>query len=217
MINLAKKGDRINLTKASEDSGVALKNGYVGSGWDIKRYDGSGYDIDLILFMLNKSGNCISEDYFIAGAEKDGGEAYRKADGSFYDHDPEEAVHHTGDNNTGAGDGDDEAVTIDFTKLNPEVDKIVCCVTMYEAHARHQTFGDVDNAYFRFVNPDTNQEWRYDLSEDYSSYTSVVGVELYKHQKPDGTTEWKMKATGEGYDKELDGLLDEYGLGYKRE
>jgi len=85
---------------------------------------------------------------------------------------------------------------------------LVVAVTIHEANVRHQNFGMVDNAYVRMVDLETQEEiLRYDLGEDYSIQTSVVFAEIYKH-----AGEWKFKAVGEGYAKELVDLCHEYGL-----
>lgn len=206
MINLTKvpvnKGERINLTK---EDGEKLRMLHVGAGWDVNRYDGSAaFDIDLYGFMLGENGKCLGMDYFIAGG---GDVAFTKADGSFFDHDPEGAVHHTGDNITGVGEGDDEAIEVEFAKLNPNVKKIVFVAAIYDAQNRKQTFGMIDNAFFRAVNPDTGTDRHFDLSEDYDAQTAVVGFELYEKNG-----EWRMKAVGDGYVKDVLQLCTEYGL-----
>ncbi len=188
VVNLT-KGQRVNLTKE-----MGLKKVMVGLGWDTNRYDGSiDFDLDLVLFMCGKNGKCIDSEHFI-----------------FYSNlsDPEGAIKHTGDNRTGAGDGDDESAYIDFSKINPAVEKIVIAVTIYEAKSRKQNFGSVDNAFIRLVNEETGEEkLRYDLGEDFSTQTSVVFAEIYKN-----VTDWKFKAVGEGYEKELVDFCHEYGI-----
>ena len=136
-----RKGQRINLTK---DAG--LKNALVGLGWDTNRYDGSEeFDLDLVLFMLGKDGKVVDDRYIIY---------YGKG----HDKDPEEAIFYSGDNRNGEGDGDDESVVIDFSKISPIVNKIVVAVTIYDATVRNQNFGMVDNSYIRFVNTATGEE-----------------------------------------------------------
>ena len=204
-INLTKQevtiGERINLTK---EEGEALVKLYVGTGWDAKRYDGEDFDVDLYAFLLDENGKCLGIDYFIAGG---GPRAFVKDNGEFYDHDPERAVLHTGDNVTGIGDGDDESLTIEFAKLNPRVKKIVCIDCIYQARERGQKFGDIDNAFFHATNPDTGKDWNFDLSEDYDKKTAIVGFEIYLHNG-----QWKMKAVGDGYEKDVLELCTEYGL-----
>ena len=205
-INLTKqqvtKGERVNLTK---EEGGNLTRLYVGTGWDVKRYDGGeDFDVDLYLFLLDENGKCLGSDYFIAGG---GSRAFTKDNGEFYDHDPEKAVFHHGDNTTGIGDGDDEAVDIDLTKLNPKVKKIVCIDAIYMAEERKQKFGMIDNCFFHATNPDTGKDWNFDLSEDYDQQTAIVGFEIYNHNG-----QWKLNPVGEGYKKDVLQLCTEYGL-----
>lgn len=192
-VNLS-KGGRVNLTK---DTG--LKKAMLGLGWDTNRYHGSAdFDLDLVIFECVKGADgklrCPDEKHFV-----------------FYGNlkDPEEAVIHSGDNRTGVGDGDDETATIDFSKVNPSITNFIVAVTIYEARANNQNFGMVDNPFIRIVNVDNGEEvLRYDLAEDFSTQTSVVFGEIYK----DPSGEWKFRAVGDGYEKELDALCVEYGL-----
>lgn len=187
-VNL-KKGGRVDLTK---DTG--LLKALLGLGWDTNRYDGGkDFDLDLVLFMCDGNGRCTNEKQFVYfGNTKD----------------PDESVIHSGDNRTGAGDGDDETAIIDFSKIPANIEKIVVAVTIYEAKERNQNFGSVDNSYIRVLNHETGEVLaRYDLGEDFSTETSVVFGELYKHNG-----EWKFKAVGQGYEKELADLCVEYGL-----
>lgn len=183
------KGGRVNLTK---DSG--LKEAMIGLGWDTNRYQGSAdFDLDLIIFECDKNKRCVDEKHMI-----------------FYGNlvDPEQAIKHSGDNRTGAGDGDDETAYIKFSDIADNVENIVIVVSIYEARANNQNFGLVDNAYIRMVNTENDEEiLRYDLGEDFSIQTSVVFAEIYK-----ASGEWKFKAVGEGYAKELADLCAEYGI-----
>lgn len=183
------KGGRVNLTK-----GTGLKEGMIGLGWDTNRYEGSAnFDLDLVIFECDKNKRCIDERHFI-----------------FYGNleDPEGAIKHSGDNRTGAGDGDDETAFIKFANIPETVENIVIVVTIYEAKANNQNFGLVDNAFIHMVNTETNEEiLRYDLGEDFSIQTAVVFAEIYKN-----AGEWKFKAVGEGYAKDLSDLCQEYGI-----
>lgn len=183
------KGGRVNLTK---DTG--LKEAMIGLGWDTNRYQGSAeFDLDLVIFECDKNKRCVDEQHMI-----------------FYHNleDWEKAVKHSGDNRTGAGDGDDETAFIKFSNIADNVENIVVVVTIYDAKARSQNFGLVDNAFIRIVNTENNEEiLRYDLGEDFSIQTSVVFAEIYK-----ASGEWKFRAVGEGYVKELADLCREYGI-----
>lgn len=115
---------------------------------------------------------------------------------------------HSGDNRTGEGEGDDEAVTIEFEKVPSYVEKIVVTVTIYEAQARGQNFGQVANAFVRLVDKQTGVELlRYDLGEDYSTETAIVFAEIYRHNG-----EWKFSAVGSGFNGGLEALCRQYGL-----
>lgn len=183
------KGGRVNLTK---DTG--LKEAMIGLGWDTNRYQGSAsFDLDLVIFECDKNKRCIDEHHMV-----------------FYHNleDPQHAVKHSGDNRNGAGEGDDETAFIKFGNIAENVENIVIVVTIYEAKANHQNFGLVDNAFIRMVNTENGQEiLRYDLCEDFSVQTSVVFAEIYKV-----SGEWKFRAVGEGYAKELIELCSEYGV-----
>lgn len=188
MVNL-KKGGRVDLTK-----GTGLNVAIAGLGWDTNRYDGGkDFDLDLVVFMLGADGKCINDEHMIFYGSKN---------------DPANSVVHSGDNRTGEGDGDDESCTITFASIPENVEKLVFCVTIFEAVERAQNFGMVDNCYVRIVNQETGtEECRYDLCEDFSTQTSVVFAEIYKNGG-----EWKLKAVGEGYEKELGALCAEYGI-----
>ncbi len=183
------KGGRVNLTK-----GTGLKKAIIGLGWDTNRYEGSAdFDLDLVIFECDKNKRCVDENHMI-----------------FYHNleDPEKAIKHSGDNLTGAGDGDDETAFIEFANIPENVENIVIVVTIYEAKAKNQNFGMVDNAYIHMVNTENNEEiLRYDLGEDFSIQTAVVFAEIYKN-----AGEWKFKAVGEGYAKDLADLCREYGI-----
>jgi len=187
-INL-KKGEKINLTK-----GTGIKKIIVGLGWDTNKYDGGfDFDLDASVFLLDANGKTTSESDFI-----------------FYNNlkHPSGAVIHTGDNKTGEGEGDDEQILIDFEKMPSNIEKIAIAVTIHDAEARRQNFGQVSNAFVRVINQETNEEYlRYDLSEDFSIETVLVICEIYKHNN-----EWKFNAVGSGFSGGLETLVKNYGL-----
>lgn len=184
------KGQRVSLEKVSP----GLSEVFIGLGWDVKATDtGSDFDLDSSLFLLGANEKLISDNHFI-----------------FYNNltspDPDKSVQHMGDNLTGAGEGDDEVIKINLKKVPNEVQKIVVTVTIHEAQQRHQNFGQVQNAFVRLVNAQTQQEAvRYDLVEDYSIETALIMAELYRK---DG--EWRLNAVGSGYQGGLQALLDRY-------
>ena len=117
------------------------------------------------------------------------------------------SVVHQGDNRTGLGDGDDEQILIDLSLVAAEVSRIVIAVSIDQADARGQNFGQVRDAYCRVVNQDTDEEIvRFDLSEDAASETAMIFSELYRHNG-----EWKFRAVGQGY---ASGLRNCNGLRY---
>ena len=188
-INL-QKGQKADLTKTNP----GLTKIVIGLGWDTNKYDGgSGFDLDTAAFLLNDTGK--------AGSEKDI---------VFYGNLRHEsgAVEHSGDNLTGAGEGDDEQIKIDLSRVPDNVKKITFTVTIHEAEARRQNFGMVSNAFIRIINEAKGEElMRYDLGEDYSIETAVVVAEIYRHEK-----EWKFNAIGSGFNGGLRTLCGNFGI-----
>lgn len=184
------KGQKINLTKDNP----GLKEVSIGLGWDTNKYSGGAdFDLDASVFLVGSNGRVNNDLNFV-----------------FYNNlqDPSGAVTHTGDNRTGEGDGDDESVIVDFSKIPADIDKIAITVTIHEATERGQNFGQVSNAFVRIVNQETNVEvLRYDLSEDFSVETALVFCELYRHGG-----EWKFSAVGSGFSGGLAALCKNYGL-----
>ena len=121
---------------------------------------------------------------------------------------PSGAIQHLGDNLTGAGDGDDEQIKIDLSIVPQEIEKIDFTVTINDAEARKQNFGQVSNAYVRVLNADTNEELiKYDLGEDFSIETAIVVAEIYRNNG-----EWKFNAIGSGFQGGLAALCGNFGL-----
>ena len=185
-----RKGQKVELTKGNPN----LKKVLIGLGWDTNKYDG-GYDFDLdaAAFLLGANGKVTSDVDFV-----------------FYNQlkHPSGAVEHMGDNLTGAGEGDDEEIKVDLSKVPQNIDKIDFTVTIYEAVERRQSFGQVENAYIRVVDDLTGKELiRYDLGEDFSIETAVVVGELYRHG-----ADWKFNAIGSGFEGGLASLGKNYGV-----
>ena len=175
-VNL-KKGQKVDLTKGNPGLSKLL----VGLGWDVNKYDGgSDLDLDAAPFLLAANGKVTSDADFVFFNN------LKHASGS---------VEHMGDNLTGEGDGDDEQIKVDLSKVPANIDKIDFTVTIYDAEARKQNFGQVSNAYIRVVDEAKGQELiRFDLGEDFSVETAVIVGELYRHGG-----EWKFKALGRGF------------------
>lgn len=183
------KGGNLSLSKTDP----TLKRLLIGLGWDERATDGAEFDLDASAFMLTAEGKVRGEADFIYYNQ------LRSPDG---------AVEHTGDNRTGQGDGDDEAIKVDLSKIPADVQKIVITVTIHDAVARKHNFGQVANAFIRVVNEDSNAEIvRYDLAEDYSTETAMVFGELYSH-----SGEWKFRAVGQGYAGGLSAMCAQYGI-----
>ena len=183
------KGGKLSLNKEAPD----LKKVLVGLGWDARATDGADFDLDASAFLLDANGKVRSEADFIFYNQ------LKSTCGS---------VQHTGDNRTGAGEGDDEALMVDLSRVPAEVQKVAFTVTIHEADARRQNFGQVQNAYIRLVNAETNTEVaRYDLAEDASTETAMIFGELYRHND-----EWKFKAIGQGYAGGLAAVARDYGV-----
>lgn len=183
------KGGNVNLSKEAPN----LTNIAVGLGWNPRATDGQAFDLDAVAFLVNESGKVRSDADFIFFNN------LKSSDGS---------VEHTGDNRTGEGDGDDEIIKVDLTKVPADVSKVVFCAVIYEGQARNQNFGQVANAYIRIVNTQSGAEVaRYDLSEDSSTETAMIFGELYKNNG-----EWKFRAVGQGFAGGLGPLAASYGV-----
>ena len=183
------KGGNVNLSKEAPN----LTNMAVGLGWNPRATDGQAFDLDAVAFLVNESGKVRADADFIFFNN------LKSSDG---------AVEHTGDNRTGEGDGDDEVIKVDLSKVPADVSKVVFCAVIYEGQARNQNFGQVANAYIRIVNTQGGAEVaRYDLSEDSSTETAMIFGELYKNNG-----EWKFRAVGQGFAGGLGPLAASYGV-----
>jgi tellurium resistance protein TerD len=183
------KGGNVSLSKQAPGLTAIL----VGLGWDVRTTSGADFDLDASALMVNEAGKILSDQYFI-----------------FFNNltSPDGSVEHTGDNLTGEGEGDDEAIKVNLASVPAEVDKVVFPVSIYDAEARGQSFGQVRNAFIRIVNQADNSEIaRYDLSEDASTETAMVFGEVYRN-----SGEWKFRAVGQGYSTGLGGIARDYGV-----
>jgi tellurium resistance protein TerD len=184
------KGGNVSLSK----SAPALKRILIGLGWEGRSTDGADYDLDASAFLVGETGKVRRDEDFIFYNQ------LRSTCGS---------VEHTGDNRTGEGDGDDEALTIELDKVPEAIKRVVVCVTIDDAEARKQNFGQVSDAFMRIVNLDNDIEIaRFDLSEDYSTETAMIFGEVYRHNG-----EWKFKAVGQGFAGGLESLCNQFGVG----
>ena len=184
------KGQKVSLTKDNP----GLMRVIVGLGWDTNKYDGGApFDLDAAAFLLDSNGKVRADSDFV-----------------FYNNlvHPSESVKHMGDNLTGEGEGDDEVIIVNLSRVPESVSRIAFTVTIYDAEERKQNFGQVSNAYIHIVDSATDEELiRYDLGEDFSVETAVVVGELYRHNG-----EWKFNAIGSGYKGGLHALCEDYGV-----
>lgn len=187
-VNLSKGG---NVSLSKEEPG--LKKILIGLGWDIRETDGDSFDLDASLFMVTSTGKVRNDNDFIFYNN------LKSADGS---------IEHTGDNRTGVGEGDDEAIKVDLPKVPADVDKLIVGVTIHEADIKKQNFGMIQSAFIRIVNQENNREIvRFDLSEDTSTETAMLFGEVYRHNSG-----WKFRAIGQGFKGGLASMARSYGV-----
>ncbi|MDJ1134532.1 TerD family protein [Streptomyces iconiensis] len=187
-VSLAKGG---NVSLSKEAPGLTAVT--VGLGWDVRTTTGTDFDLDASALLVDTGSKVISDQHFV-----------------FFNNltSPDGSVEHTGDNLTGEGEGDDEAIKVNLAAVPAEVDKVVFPVSIHEAESRQQSFGQVRNAFIRVVNQaDNNELARYDLTEDASTETAMVFGELYRNG-----AEWKFRAVGQGYASGLRGIAQDFGV-----
>ncbi|MEH3052536.1 MAG: TerD family protein [Patulibacter minatonensis] len=169
------KGQKISLAKAD---GGALSRVRMGLGWDpietkgmFGRTKTKGVDLDASALLLDADHNVVDTVWFRQLKSKDG------------------SVTHTGDNLTGAGDGDDESIVVELGQVPASVETLVFIVTSFS----NKGFGDVKNASCRLVDETSNdaEVARYDLSAQ-GDHTALVMSKVYRHGG-----EWKMAALGD--------------------
>ena len=185
------KGGNVSLTKEAGAAGLTAVT--VGLGWDVRTTTGTDFDLDASAIACGADGKVASDKHFV-----------------FFNNltSPDGSIEHTGDNLTGEGEGDDEAIKVNVASVPAEIDKIVFPVSIYDGESRSQSFGQVRNAFIRVVNQADNSELaRYDLTEDASTETAMVFGELYRNG-----AEWKFRAVGQGYASGLTGIAKDYGV-----
>ena len=192
----------VNLQKGQRASlDNSMKMALIGLGWDPNKYDG-GYDFDLdaSAFVCGANGKVQSDDDFIF---------YNNPD--WRDH----TIWSSGDDQTGgnSSDSDDEQIFIDFSKIPDYVSKIAITVTIHDAAARRQNFGQVSNAYVRVAKIDNEFDTQgetviqFDLEEEFSIETALVVCEIYRKNG-----QWKFNAVASGYQGGLEQLCRVYGV-----
>ncbi|GGV04285.1 chemical-damaging agent resistance protein C [Actinomadura cremea] len=183
------KGGNVSLTKQAP----GLTAVTVGLGWDLRTTTGTDFDLDASALVLDASGKIITDQHFV-----------------FFNNlrTPDGAVEHTGDNTTGAGEGDDERLNVDFGAMPGTAERVAFAVSIYDGDSRGQNFGQVRNAFIRVMNQaDGTELARYDLTEDASMETAMVFGELYR-----AGTDWKFRAVGQGYASGLAGIAADFGV-----
>jgi tellurium resistance protein TerD len=181
----------INLTKGQRVD-VGLQKAGIGLGWNPNtQASAEPYDLDASAFMLGENGKLVSSDFFI-----------------FYNQptSPDGALKSSGDNRDGEGDGDDETLVVTLGSVDPRVTEIIVVVTIHDAAARKQNFGQVRNAFIRIYDEGNKQEiCKYELDEDFSTESAVEFGRLYRREGA-----WKFEAIGRGHNGGLEGLLTQY-------
>ncbi|MCP3943823.1 MAG: TerD family protein [Desulfobacteraceae bacterium] len=186
------KGGRVSLSKEAP----GLSKIQIGLGWEERVTDGAAFDLDASAFLLNSTGKVRNDSDFVYYNN------LKAING---------AIEHMGDNLTGNGTGDDEMIKINLKQLevdDPGLVKISLVVTIHEADARKQNFGQVNDAFIRIVNLDGNKEIvRFDLTEDYSTETAMIFGEVYYKNG-----EWRFTAVGQGYAGGLAAACHQFGI-----
>lgn len=187
-ISLA-KGGNVSLSKEAP----GLTRIMIGLGWDERSTDGAEFDLDASAFILAGNDRVRSDSDFIFYNN------LRSTDGS---------VEHAGDNRTGGGDGDDEQINVDLSRVPADVQKVAVTVTIHDGETRRQNFGMVSNAFIRVVDEASGREiTRYDLNEDASVETAMIFGEVYRHN-----ADWKFRAVGQGFKGGLGPLAKNFGV-----
>lgn len=175
------KGAVLDLTKRNPGL-IKVK---VGAGWDVAQ-SGTDFDLDISAFLLSDAGKITSGNDVI-----------------FYNHMQMAGIQLSGDNRTGAGNGDDETINVDLSAVPAQYSKIVFCVSIDQAVARRQTFGMVQNAYIRLMDAANGDKelCRFSLRDDYSTDTAVIFAELRRNNG-----DWDFATLGEGKQGDLNTL-----------
>lgn len=180
----------INLEKGQRQAIDAPKF-TVGLGWDSNSSaTGEAFDLDASVFIVGANGKILSDNHFV-----------------YYNNtkSPDESVIHTGDNLTGAGDGDDEQIIVDLSKISPDAVEICFVVTIHQADSRRQNFGQIRNSFIRIIDNTNTELVKYELDEDFSIETAVEFGRIYKRNG-----EWKFEAVGSGMKGGLQDFLTKY-------
>jgi len=169
----------------------SIKNIVAGLGWDSKVINGKPVDCDVSVFLLNGAGKLVSDEYFV-----------------FYNNlkSPDGAVIHTGDNRDGKGDGDDESINIDLSKINSNVEFLYFAITIHESEERGHHFGNVENSYINIRNADDNSILcQYQLKEAFNDNDSLIIASIARNGGL-----WNVEALGQAFSGGLATLIELY-------
>ncbi|AWN66584.1 hypothetical protein LL14B4_10510 [Lactococcus lactis subsp. lactis] len=175
-INLS-KGQKINLTKEAKNG---LSKTIIGLGWDqIKKKGLFGglqtADLDASILLSTETESMVETVYYGEKISND------------------RSIQHTGDNLTGEGEGDDEQIKVDFSKVSPEINRLTVVVNIYNAKAKKQNFGMIKNAYVHVLDQDNKEIVQYNLTNDNANATGIVVGEFVRKGN-----EWEFTAIGKG-------------------
>ena len=184
-------GDDINLSEKDP----SLRNVMIGAGWDLNAFNADALDLDLSLFLLDRNNMTRMDADFIFYNQKDALEG---------------AIKHHGDSRTGAGDGDDEQISVDLQAVPFDILRVLITVTIYKGYEKEQNLDMVRNAYVRIVNDDSKTELcRYELDDilDGKNETGIV-VGALNREGP----KWHFKPEAEFIPGGLGELARRYGM-----
>lgn len=183
------KGRAISLTKAAPGLSIVQ----AGLGWDPRETTGVEFDLDASVLVCDANGRCLDESWFVFYGQLQS---------------PGGSVVHAGDNQSGVGEGDDEVVTVNLNSLPAQAARVVFGVSIHDADARRQNFGQVQNSYIRLVDTVSGSEVaRYDLEDEFATETAVVFGEFQR-----SGAEWNFVAVGQGFQGGLAGMIAAFGL-----
>ncbi|MCL6573351.1 MAG: TerD family protein, partial [Bacillus sp. (in: Bacteria)] len=182
------KGQKVDLTK----SHPGLQNVVIGLGWSVNQ-QGSNFDLDASSFLLGEAGKVSSDLDFVFYNNPIGGNG---------------SIIYSGDNRIGSGARDDEQIRIDLKSVPAQIHRIAFTITIHDAIAKQQNFGQISDSYVRIFNEQTNEELiRFNLGRDFTVETAIVAAELYRHNG-----EWKFNAIASGFQGGLSALCRNFGV-----
>ncbi len=190
--NKVEKGDDINITAKDP----TMKNIIIAVGWQLNAFDADSLDLDVSCFLLNKNGKTRMDEDFV-----------------FYNNakDIDEAVVHNGDNLTGAGEGDDETISIDLNKISYDISKVMFVLSIYRGAEKDQQMSSVRNGYIRMINTSNGQEiLRYEISPDVAGSKGETAM-LVASLNREGP-KWHFEAVGELVHGGLGAVATEYDI-----